>query len=123
LWEASSVLMSDMRFHRQMPSTMIQGAGGWSQYLVSPVRTWLQLVAYSPEGGNAGFYEIVQTADSSVKYRTYQLYPGYNRMDFCADQAGRRILLFVVNNRPSNAVVVDALYQSPPSTEISSRFP
>ncbi|HSD58942.1 MAG TPA: hypothetical protein VLB04_12260 [Methanotrichaceae archaeon] len=96
----------------------VQGESGWSQYIVAPVGTWLQLIAYSPEGGNAGFYEIVQTSTTSVKYRTYQLYPGYNRMDFYADQAGRHILLFVVNNRPSNAVIVDALYQSPPSTEV-----
>jgi hypothetical protein len=95
-----------------------QGERGWSQYVVAPVGTWLQLIAYSSEGGNAGFYEIVQTSTTSVKYRTYQLYPGYNRMDFYADQAGRHILLFVVNNRPSNAVIVDALYQSPPSTEV-----
>lgn len=96
----------------------IQGTPGWSQYIVSPVGTWLQLIAYSPEGGNAGVYEIVQTSTTSVKYRTYQLYPGYNRMDFYADQPGKHILLFVVNNRPSSAIIVDALYEAPPSTEV-----
>lgn len=101
----------------------VQGARDWSQYVVAPVGTWLQLVAYSPQGGSAGFYEIIQTGTSSVKYRTYKLYPSYNRMDFYADQPGRHILLFVVNNQPSNAVIVDVFYQAPPSTEIVTVTP
>lgn len=101
----------------------VQGASDWSQYVVAPVGAWLQLVAYTPQGGSAGFYEIVQTGTASIKYRTYQLYPGYNRMDFYADQPGRHILLFVVNNQPSNAVIVDVFYQAPPSTEILTQEP
>jgi hypothetical protein len=89
----------------------VQGATNWTQYVVSPVGTWLQLVANAPVGGPGGFYEIVQTDTNTLKYNTYQFYPGYNTMNFNADQVGRHMLYFVVNNQPSNVVVVDVLAQ------------
>ncbi len=94
----------------------IQGGANWSQYVVVPVGTWLELVANVPVGGTAGFYETVQTNKINQKYRTYQFYPGYNTMDFNADQVGRHMLYFVVNNQPSNVVIVDAFTQVPPGT-------
>ena len=89
----------------------IQGATSWTQYVVSPVGTWLQLVANAPVGGAAGFYEMTQTNTTSPKYSTYQFNPGYNTMNFYADQVGRHTLYFVVNNQPSNVVVVDVFAQ------------
>jgi hypothetical protein len=89
----------------------IQGATNWTQYVVSPVGTWLQLVANVPVGGPAGFYEMTQTNTTSPKYSTYQFNPGYNTMNFYADQVGRHTLYFVVNNQPSNVVVVDVFAQ------------
>jgi hypothetical protein len=94
----------------------IQGATNWTQYVVSPVGTWLQLVANAPIGGSAGFYEMIQTATTSSKYNTYQFNPGYNTMNFYADQVGRHTLYFVVNNQPSNVVVVDVFAQAQPET-------
>jgi hypothetical protein len=91
----------------------VQGATDWSQYVVSPLGTWLQLVANVPVGGSAGFYEMIQTATTSSKYNTYQFNPGYNTMNFYADQVGRHTLYFVVNNQPSNVVVVDVFAQTP----------
>jgi hypothetical protein len=91
----------------------VQGATNWAQYVVTPVGTWLQLVANAPVGGPAGFYEIVQTETNTVKYNTYQFNPGYNTMNFNADEAGRHMLYFVVNNQPSNVVVVDVFAQAP----------
>jgi hypothetical protein len=91
----------------------IQGASNWSQYVVVPVGTWLQLVANVPVGGTAGFYEMVQTNKISQKYRIYQFYPGYNSMNFNADQVGRHMLYFVVNNQPSNVVIVDVFTRAP----------
>jgi hypothetical protein len=91
----------------------IQGATNWTQYVVSPVGTWLQLVANAPVGGPAGFYEMIQTDTTSSKYNTYQFNPGYNTMNFYADHVGRHTLYFVVNNQPSNVVVVDVFAQAP----------
>ena len=92
----------------------VQGATNWAQYVVTPVGTWIQLVANAPVGGPAGFYEIVQTDTTTVKYNTYQFNPGYNTMNFNADQVGRHMLYFVVNNQPSNVVIVDVFAQAPP---------
>ena len=89
----------------------IQGASNWSQYVVSPVGRSLQLVANAPVGGSAGFYEVVQTNTTAPKYRTYQFNPGYNTMNFNANQVGRHMLYFVVNNQPSNVVIVDVFDQ------------
>lgn len=90
----------------------VQGATNWTQYVVTPVGTWIQLIANAPDGGPAGFYEIVQTSTTSSKYSTYQFNPGYNTMNFNADQVGRHMLYFVVNNQPSNVVVVDVFAQA-----------
>jgi len=91
----------------------IQGAKNWTQYVVTPVGTWLQLVAYAPVEGPAGFYEMTQTDTTSPKYSTYQFNQGYNTMNFNADQVGRHMLYFVVNSQPSNVVVVDVFSQAP----------
>jgi hypothetical protein len=37
-------------------------------------------------------------------------------MNFNADQVGRHILLFVVNNQPSNVVIVDVFAQAQPGS-------
>ena len=91
----------------------VQGATNWTQYVVTPVGTWIQLVANAPVGGPAGFYEMTQTDTTSSKYSTYQFNQGYNTMNYNADQVGRHTLYFVVNNQPSNVVVVDVFAQAP----------
>jgi hypothetical protein len=101
----------------------IQGATNWTQYVVSPVGTWLQLIAYAPVEGPAGFYEMTQTDTTSSKYKTYQFNQGYNTMNFNADKVGRHMLYFVVNNQPSNVVVVDVFTQTPVGNAAVSIYP
>jgi hypothetical protein len=101
----------------------IQGATNWTQYVVSPVGTWLQLIAYAPVEGPAGFYEMTQTDTTSSKYKTYQFNQGYNTMNFNADKVGRHMLYFVVNNQPSNVVVVDVFTQTPSGNAAVSIYP
>jgi hypothetical protein len=91
----------------------IQGATNWTQYVVTPVGTWLQLVGNVPIGGSGGFYEMIQTDTTSSKYKTYQFNQGYNTMDFNAGVVGRHTLYFVVDNQPSNVVVVDVFAETP----------
>jgi hypothetical protein len=91
----------------------IQGATNWTQYVVTPVGTWLQLIAYAPVEGPAGFYETIQTDTTNPKYKTYQFNQGYNTMNFKADQVGRHMLYFVVNSQPSNVIIVDVFAQMP----------
>lgn len=85
----------------------VRGEANWTQYVVSPVGNYLQLVADVPIEGHAGFYEVVQGDTTAPRYKTYQFSEGYNTMDFYADQVGRHMLYFVINNQPSNVVIVD----------------
>jgi len=94
----------------------IQGATNWTQYVVSPVGTWLQLIAYAPVEGPAGFYEMIQTGTTSSKYSTYQFNEGYNTMNYKAEEVGRHMLYFVVNSQPSNVVIVDVFSQEQPGS-------
>jgi len=94
----------------------IQGATNWTQYVVCPVGTWLQLVANAPVGGSAGFYEMIQTSTTSSKYNTYQFNSGYNTMNFYADQVGRHTLYFVVNNSPATWSLWTCLLRQQPGT-------
>ena len=77
------------------------------------------MVANAPVVGPAGFYEIVQTDTNTVKYNTYQFNPGYNTMNFVADQVGRHMLYFVANNQPSNVVIVDVFAQAQRNSDMS----
>lgn len=97
----------------------IQGSAGqsqfeWSQYVVCPTGTNLQLVAYVPAGGQADFFETIQTNSVNATSKRDSFYSGYNDMKFTANEIGRHILLFVVNNQPSNAVIVDVISPAPP---------
>lgn len=100
----------------------VQGTSDWTQYLIGPVGTWLQLIVYTPTGGTANFFEVLQTGVSSVKNSQYQLYPGYNLVSFYSGQAGRHILYYIIANQPSNVVIVDSVYQTPESTGIIQRI-
>lgn len=95
----------------------IQGATDWSQYVVAPAGTGLQLVAFTPAGGQADFYEIIQTNVLNVTSKRYSFYSGYNSMNFYADKVGRHILLFMVNNQPSNVIIVDVISPAPPAIQ------
>lgn len=90
----------------------VQGATNWTQYVVSPVGTQLQLIAYAPVEGPAGFYEMIHADTTSSKFRTYQFSQGYNTMNFNADQVGRHMLYFVENSPPSNVVIVDVFAEA-----------
>jgi len=84
----------------------IRGEANWTQYVVCPIGNYLQLVADVPIEGHAGFYEVVQGDTTAPRYKTYQFSEGYNTMDFYAE-VGRHMLYFVINNQPSNVVIVD----------------
>jgi hypothetical protein len=86
-------------------SLWIMGSSSWAQRVVCPLGAYLSLLAYSSSGGRADFYEIYP--DGRLLLKSYSFYPGYSRLIFEADEVGRHILVFVVNNQPSNVVIVD----------------
>ncbi len=95
----------------------IQGALDWSSYVMCPIGSGLQLIAFAPSGGNVDFYKILQTNTLNTTYKRYQFYSGYNNMNYVADTVGRHILLFVLNGQPSNAIIIDVT-PAPQQTQI-----
>jgi hypothetical protein len=83
----------------------VMGSSSWAQRVVCPLGAYLSLLAYSSSGGRADFYEIYPSG--RLLYKSYSFYPGYSRIIFEADEVGRHIMVFVLNNQPSNVVIVD----------------
>jgi hypothetical protein len=96
----------------------IQKGLDWSQYAIVPAGTGMQFIAFAPAGGQADYYEIIQTDALNITSKRVNFYSGYNSMNFIADRVGRHILLFVLNNQPSNAIIVDVISQAPPAQQV-----
>ena len=90
----------------------IAGQANWTQYAVIPVGASLQLLASVPFGGSGGLYKVIQTNSIKTDYQSMQFNPGYSSMSFLAGQTGRHMLYVVVNNMPSNVVIVDVFSQA-----------
>jgi len=56
---------------------------------------------------------VIQTNSFKTDYQSMQFNPGYSSISFLAGQTGRHMLYFVVNNMPSNVVIVDVFSQAP----------
>ena len=95
----------------------------WSQYAILPVKSAVQLLAFSPSGGQADYYEIYQSDTLGITGKSLTLFSGYSSVDFAPQKAGRYILLFVLNNQPSNAVIVDVISEAPPAQQSASDMP
>jgi hypothetical protein len=89
----------------------VLGATNWTQYAATPVGTSLEVVANVPTGGIGYIYKLFQNNNVSLEHRTYQFNPGKNEMGFKAEKVGRYMFYFVVNNQPSNVVIVDVSNQ------------
>ncbi len=95
----------------------IQKGQDWSQYAIVPAGSGIQFIAFAPVGGQADYYWILQNDSLNITSRRLDLYPGYNSLNFKADEVGRHILLFVLNNQPSNAIIIDVISQAPPAQQ------
>jgi hypothetical protein len=91
----------------------ISGQTNWTQYAAIPVGSSLQLLASVPSGGMGSLFKLIQTNAVSTDYMIIQFNPGYCSMSFIAGQTGRHMLYFVVNNQPSNLVIIDVFSQAP----------
>ena len=95
----------------------IQKGADWSQYAIVPAGSGIQFIAFAPVGGQADYYWILQSNSLNITSKRLDLYPGYNSLNFKADEVGRHILLFVLNNQPSNAIIIDVISQAPPAQQ------
>ena len=98
----------------------IQKGMDWSQYAIVPVKSAVQLLAFSPAGGQADYYEIYQSDSMGITSRSLTFFSGYSSVSFAPQKAGRYVLLFVLNNQPSNAVIVDVISEAPPVQQSAS---
>ncbi|VVB72988.1 Uncharacterised protein [uncultured archaeon] len=101
----------------------IQKGADWSQYAIVPEGTGVPLIAFSSTGGQADYYELLQTDNQNIIGKRMDLYSGYTSLSFPADKVGRHILLFVLNNQPSNAIIIDVISQAPPSDQNAGQMP
>ena len=68
----------------------------------------LELLAYTPLGGNGDLYQI-DYANSSISHWGYHLQTGYSNASFRAEKVGRIMIILTVENQPSDALVIDVL--------------
>lgn len=92
----------------------IQKGADWSQYAIVPVGTGMQFIAFTPAGGQADYYELLQTDSLNITSKRLNFYSGYNSLNFMADKVGRHVLFFVLNNQPSDSIIIDVIAQAPP---------
>jgi hypothetical protein len=90
-------------------SLWIQGASSWTQYAQVPQGSHLSLIAMTPGGGYGYLYEIYPSGRLDRSYNYF--YPATTRIHFIADEIGQHVLLFMVNNFASNAVIIDVQKQ------------
>ena len=98
----------------------IQKGADWSQYAIVPVGTGMQFVAFTPAGGQADYYELLQTNSLNITGKRLNFYSGYNSLNFMADKVGRHVLFFVLNNQPSNSIIIDVIAQAPPAQQTAA---
>jgi hypothetical protein len=80
----------------------------------------MQFVAFTPAGGQADYYELLQTNSLNITSKRLNFYSGYNSLNFMADKVGRHILFFVLNNQPSNSIIIDVIAQAPPAQQTAA---
>lgn len=77
----------------------------------------MEFIAFAPVGGQADYYWILQNNTLNITSKRLDIFPGYNSLNFRADEVGRHIILFVLNNQPSNAIIIDVISQAPPAQQ------
>jgi hypothetical protein len=87
----------------------IEGTQAWSQYASIPQYSSIPLVAYTPTGGQGEILEMYPRGSTQGVYKGiyYDFNPGYNRLMYRGDVAGKHYLLFAVNDQPSNSIIID----------------
>ena len=95
----------------------IRKGADWSQYAIVPAGSGIQFIAFAPVGGQADYYWILQSDSLNITSKRLDLYPGYNSLNFKADEVGRHIILFVLDNQPSNSIIIDVISQAPPAQQ------
>ena len=101
-------------------SLWIRGATSWTQYAAIPQGSSSSLLAISSTGGNGYLYEIYPDGHLNKNY--YYFYPGYNQINFFADDVGQHILLFAIDYSISDAVAINVVPYTPPIVPYTPQY-
>jgi hypothetical protein len=84
-------------------------SNGLRQYASIPQYSSLSLLAYTSTSGPGEILEMYPSASNQGTYQKtyYSFNPGYNRIPYRGDVAGRHYLLFIMDDQPSNAIIID----------------
>ncbi len=78
----------------------------WTRYLLANQGDGIDLVLFAPSEGSADLYSISYAA-SKIAHRSYHISPGYYGLRLQASEAGRMMMILVVNSQPGNALIID----------------
>ena len=87
-------------------SLWIQGRTSWTQRVVVPQGAFISLIALSSAEGYGYLHETYPDGRLAKDY--YYFYP-VSQMGFYADTVGQHILLFIIGDQVSNAIVIDVV--------------
>jgi hypothetical protein len=99
----------------------IQGTSSWTQYAQVPQGSYLSLIATTSTGGNGYLYEIYP--NNRLDKNSFYFYSPYTRINFYADTIGQHVLLFTLNNRVSNGVIIDVTGYTPAPVPVPAPVP
>ncbi len=88
----------------------VESTLGLVQYLSMTQGSSVSLMVYSSATGQGIIYEMYPSSVSTQGTYTQNvvdLNAGYNRLNFIGGTSGRHILMLVMNNQPSNSIVID----------------
>ncbi len=88
----------------------IKGEDSWTDYAEVPKGSSVDLMAISPFGGDAYLYDVDSYGKATVSVITIS---PYSRIRYDAKAVGKHTLYFVINNWPSNSVIVDVQAMPP----------
>lgn len=88
----------------------LESGANWTKYLDVRQGQSLKLMAYTLPGGDGDLY-LIDYANSTILHRGCHLHPGYSSVTLTADKIGRTMVVLMVENQPSNALVIDVLPQ------------
>jgi hypothetical protein len=113
--EPSAVILGEVKIPYQEYQSRVrsielwlESGANWTQYLEVHKGDSLELLAYTPSMGNGDLY-LVNYANSSISHRGYHLQPGYYDAILRLEKVGRMMLILMVENQPSNALIIDVL--------------
>jgi hypothetical protein len=97
----------------------IQREETWMQYQEVAVGESVELIAHTPQDGNADLY-LISYANSSIDHWSIKSLSGYyHRLKLVPEEAGRHFLILSQSNNPSSALILDVLPRPPDAAAAS----